>query len=108
PGAATPTGTVTFLVDGVVAGHATLVNGVATFVVSNLAAGIHSFSAVYSGGGTVAGSSSGSLSQVIQSTNPGGGGVTPTPTPTSPAVSLAAKVLSQATKGSLHIFTVRV
>jgi len=48
----TPTGTVTFLVDGAISGQASLPAGVATIAYSNLPAGVHTFGCTYSGDGT--------------------------------------------------------
>src|SRR5207253_8239064 len=50
PGAGTPTGSVTFVVDNSnLAPLATLTNGVATYVDSSLTVGSHSLSAIYNG-----------------------------------------------------------
>ena len=50
PGSGTPTGTVTFYVDGVQAGApVSLVSGVAKFTTSRMSRGRHNITAVYSG-----------------------------------------------------------
>jgi hypothetical protein len=66
----TPTGTVTFN-DGTAAlGTETLSGGTASISGSLLAVGSHSITAVYSGAGTFAGSSSAALTQIVNSTAP--------------------------------------
>ena len=52
----TPTGTVTFLVDGAISGSATLTSGVASVSYSNLPAGTHTFGCTYEGDATYAAS----------------------------------------------------
>jgi hypothetical protein len=64
-----PTGSVTFYADGFSLGSATLSGGVATFSTASLAAGSHSITASYSGDSTFAGSSSGTLTQVVNLSN---------------------------------------
>ena len=59
PNPASPQGSVTFTVDGVIVGTATLVNGVATLSVSGLSVGTHTFVAHYSGEAAVASISNG-------------------------------------------------
>lgn len=49
PGSGTPTGSVTFTIDGVTSAPVTLVNGSASFATSSLAVGPHVVSATYSG-----------------------------------------------------------
>jgi predicted secreted protein len=94
---ATPTGTVTFLSDGVSMGSSTLgAAGTATFTYSALAAGTHAITAVYAGDANDAGSTSAALSQVV-GTIPTitGLGVSAT-TGTNPTTILVATVLNNA------------
>src|SRR5439155_1067812 len=66
PGAGTPSGTVTFQDGATPLGTGTLNGaGQATFSTSTLAAGTHAITAVYAGDTTFNGSTSGSLSQVV-------------------------------------------
>jgi streptogramin lyase len=64
-GAGTPTGTVTFTVDGTMQPDVPLTNGQATFSTSTLAAGDHTVSAVYNGDDTFAGNKSADLTQTV-------------------------------------------
>lgn len=59
-----PTGTITFHVDGVAKTPATLANGLATLTVPTLSAGNHSITAVYSGDSTFNSSTSATFTQV--------------------------------------------
>ena len=66
PGAGMPTGTVTFEDDGVaLAAPVTLVGGSAQFSLLSLAAGTHSITAVYSGDGNFAASTSAAALHVV-------------------------------------------
>jgi hypothetical protein len=60
PGAGTPTGTVTFAIDGVGQGPVTLSGGVATLTLTNLNTGSHTIIATYNDDSNFAGSGSGS------------------------------------------------
>ena len=64
-GSGTPTGSVSFLVDGSVVGSTTLSNGVTSFSTSVIAAGNHSIMATYAGNGSFNASSSAALTQVV-------------------------------------------
>jgi hypothetical protein len=57
PGTGTPTGTVTFLLDGSQVGTGTLSGGAATFTTSALTAGNHTITTSYAGAGDFTGSS---------------------------------------------------
>jgi hypothetical protein len=61
----TPTGSVSFLVDGNPAGAGTLTNGVASFQTTTLTAGTHSVAASYGGSEVFQSSNSAALSQVV-------------------------------------------
>ncbi len=61
----TPTGTVDFKEGTTTLGSGTLVGGTATFVTSALAAGTHPITATYNGDTTFAGSTSSTVSQVV-------------------------------------------
>jgi hypothetical protein len=61
----TPTGTVTFTVDGTAGTPVTLNGGTATFMTSSLTAGSHSVSAAYSGDGNCGSAASSVLTQVV-------------------------------------------
>jgi hypothetical protein len=62
----TPTGTVSFYDGGTLLGTASVdESGIASFTTSTLAAGDHTITAVYSGDGNFAGSTSGSLTQTV-------------------------------------------
>jgi autotransporter-associated beta strand protein len=65
PGAGTPTGTVTFTIDGTAQSPVTLVGGQATLGDSTLGAGTHSISAVYNDDSNFAGSSSTTYTQKV-------------------------------------------
>src|SRR5207253_2935590 len=69
PGSNTPTGTVTFTIDGVTQATVALSNGVATFATSSLAAGSHVVVASYNGGAlgdiTFSASTSAPLTQTV-------------------------------------------
>jgi hypothetical protein len=72
----TPTGTVTFYANGVALGAASLIMGSeASFTTNPMPAGTYSITAVYSGDGNFAGSTSSSLTVVVAG-NDGGGSVT--------------------------------
>lgn len=64
-GGATPTGSVTFAVDGTAIGSATLDSGLATKAMPVLAAGAHTVVATYDGDATHEGSTSASLTQTV-------------------------------------------
>ena len=64
PGAGTPTGTITFKVNGSTVGTATLVGGVASYTTSSLTAGTSSVEALYGGDGNFQSSYTG-LSQTV-------------------------------------------
>jgi hypothetical protein len=66
PGAGTPTGTVTFRVDGMVVATVNLVNGSASFSTSRLAKGHHVVTATYSGDNNFVDSSSPILVQTVK------------------------------------------
>jgi hypothetical protein len=65
PGAGTPTGTVTFTVDGVAQTPVALSNGQATLALSTLSAGSHTITANYQGDGNFKASSSAVLNQTV-------------------------------------------
>jgi hypothetical protein len=65
PGAGTPTGTVTFTVDGVAQPNVTLSNGQATFSSSTLGIGSHTVTVTYNGDGNFTTSSSAGLSETV-------------------------------------------
>ena len=65
PGAGTPTGTVTFFIDGTAQTPVALSNDQATFTTSTLGVGSHVVTAAYSGDGDFNGSTSAGLSQVV-------------------------------------------
>jgi uncharacterized repeat protein (TIGR01451 family) len=70
-GAGTPTGTVTFFADGAqIGGPVTLVDGVATFTTSSLAAGSHAVTAQYAGSTDFVGSTSNTVTQVVEAAAP--------------------------------------
>ncbi len=70
PGAGSPSGTVTFMIDGAPAGGAiTLSGGVATYATSTLAVGSHNVSATYSGDGNFNGSAASSINQAVNKAN---------------------------------------
>jgi len=62
-----PSGTVSFLDGSSPIGSSSLSNGVATFLTSNLAAGSHSITAVYSGDDDYSGSTSTAVNEVVAS-----------------------------------------
>jgi hypothetical protein len=64
-GTGTPTGSVTFFDGSATLGPGTLSAGVATYMTSSLTAGSHSITAQYGGDSNYAGSSSGSLMQMV-------------------------------------------
>lgn len=64
-----PTGTVTFLDGGSPIGAGTLSGGIATFTTSGLAVGSHTITASYGGDGNSNGSTSSSLTQVVNKAN---------------------------------------
>jgi hypothetical protein len=70
PGSNTPTGTVTFTIDGTAGTPVMVVNGTATFTISTLTAGSHTIVATYNGGSlgdiTFTASTSATLTQVVQ------------------------------------------
>ena len=88
-----PTGTVQFQDAGVSVGSGTLdATGTATMAVSTLAAGDHPITAVYSGDGANAGSTSGALTETIgAAASPATGNVTPAPVAT-PATTVVTPV----------------
>jgi outer membrane protein assembly factor BamB len=61
----TPTGSVTFFIDGVAQPSVTLVNGQATLTTSTLSVGTHTITAVYNGDDNCAASDSGSVQEVV-------------------------------------------
>jgi oligoribonuclease NrnB/cAMP/cGMP phosphodiesterase (DHH superfamily) len=63
--AGTPTGTITFTVDGVAQPNVTLSNGQATFTTSTLSVGSHTITAAYNGDGSFSISSAGSFTQTV-------------------------------------------
>jgi hypothetical protein len=65
PATGTPTGTMTFTIDGTPQTTATLVNGVATYSTSSLPAGKHTVTAIYSGDGVNFAGSSASVNQTV-------------------------------------------
>ena len=65
PGSGTPTGTVTFTVDGVEQPPVDLVDGVATLRLTGLSIGTHTITASYSGDGTHATSTSSVFPQIV-------------------------------------------
>jgi subtilase family serine protease len=65
----TPTGTVTFLANGVVLGQGTLNHGTAAFASASLAPGGYSITAVYSGDSSYQGGSSYPLFQLVSATD---------------------------------------
>ncbi|MBI2864333.1 MAG: Ig-like domain repeat protein [Chloroflexi bacterium] len=69
PGSGTPTGAVTFTIDGSTVATSSLANGVATYVTSTLTAVSHPVAVAYSGDGNFI-DSSGSSSQLVNRANP--------------------------------------
>ncbi len=69
PGAGTPTGSVNFTIDGAPVGTVPLVGGVAAFTTSSLSVGSHPVVAAYGGDANFNGSTSGTLSQVVNKAN---------------------------------------
>ena len=65
PGAGIPSGSIDFLVNGVPAGTATLVNGTASLAISGLPVGSHDVTLQYGGSGNFLPSTSGALVQVV-------------------------------------------
>jgi hypothetical protein len=65
PGSGTPTGTVTFSVDGVAQAPVNVVNGQATFTALGLSMGTHMVTAAYSGDGNFNGSTASALTQTV-------------------------------------------
>lgn len=65
-GTGTPTGTVSFREGGTTLGTGTVSAGTATFTTSSLSAGVHALTAVYSGDGAFAGSTSPGLAQTVE------------------------------------------
>ena len=68
-GSGTPTGTVNFKDGGTVVDTATLVDGSASFMDQSLTAGAHSITVVYSGDSNYSGSTSGTLTENVYSSN---------------------------------------
>jgi hypothetical protein len=68
-GSGTPTGTVTFLDDGVSIGSATLSNGSSTFVTSSLSVSAHTITASYSGDANFNASISAAITQTVNPAN---------------------------------------
>ncbi|HZT81482.1 MAG TPA: Ig-like domain-containing protein, partial [Gemmataceae bacterium] len=64
-GMGTPTGMVTFVIDGIAQPGVALVNGQAAFTTSALTAGSHTIIAYYGGGATFSGSTSAALNQMV-------------------------------------------
>jgi Bacterial Ig-like domain (group 3) len=67
----TPTGIVTFTIDGVVGSPVKLIGGVATLTLNSLAAGSHSVMAAYSGDGNCGPATSAVLMQIVKATGTG-------------------------------------
>jgi YD repeat-containing protein len=65
PGAGSPTGSVSFFVDGTAIGNGSLSGGTASISTSSLAVGAHSITATYNGDANDQGSSAGALSQTV-------------------------------------------
>jgi hypothetical protein len=86
--AGVPTGTVSFLDGTTPLGPGTLSGGVATLTTSSLAVGMHSISAVYSGGTNFAASTSATLTQCVMDISLGtiAGGSSQTTTPGGSAI----------------------
>jgi streptogramin lyase len=66
PGAGTPTGTITFVIDGVARATVPLADGTATFTTWKLAPGTHQITVLYNGDGNFAASESPALEQAIE------------------------------------------
>jgi Bacterial Ig-like domain (group 3) len=77
----TPTGTVTFTIDGTPVSPVTLSGGTATFMTSSLAVGSHTVTAAYSGAGNCGGTTSAPLTQTVNQT---GMTLTSSPNPSPP------------------------
>ncbi|HWE63246.1 MAG TPA: DUF4082 domain-containing protein, partial [Chloroflexota bacterium] len=77
----TPTGTVSFRDNGTQIGTGTLASGSTTFATSSLAVGSHPITAVYLGATGFAGSTSTTVSQVVNATGPTGTSIFTTQTP---------------------------
>jgi hypothetical protein len=96
----TPTGTVSFFDAATLLCTAPAVSGIATCATSALSVATHSITAVYSGDGTNAGSTSTALSQVV---NAGASNTTlvagPNPSPAGQNITLTATVTGQAPMG---------
>jgi hypothetical protein len=69
PGAGTPTGTVTFTVDGTAQAPVTLTNGQATFNATTLSIGTHTVTAAYSGDANFNTSTSAAVTQTVNKAN---------------------------------------
>ena len=65
PGTGTPTGTVTFTVDGIAQSPVAVASGSASLALENLAPGAHTVTAAYSGDTNYAASTSGTLTQAV-------------------------------------------
>src|SRR5262249_12267847 len=65
PASGTPTGTVTFTVDGAVQAPVNLANGQATFTALGLSVGMHTVTAAYSGSGSFNASTAPALTQTV-------------------------------------------
>ncbi|MDO7845075.1 Ig-like domain repeat protein [Hymenobacter sp. M29] len=99
--AGTPTGTVTFSDNGTPLGTGTLNgSGVATFSTSSLAGGSHPITAVYGGSGSLAGSTSATLTQVVNA--PAGPTIT-TLTPNSGAVGTSVTIAGSNLGGATSV-----
>jgi large repetitive protein len=79
--AVTPTGTVTFTIDGTPGSPVTLVGGTATFTTSSLSPGSHTVTAAYSGDSNCMGAISAPLTQTV---NQSGLTLTSSPNPSPP------------------------
>jgi hypothetical protein len=101
----TATGTVTFKEGFTVLGTATVINGLASFTTSALAAGMHVVIAMYSGDGNFGGSASGPVSQVVKreaSTTSLSSSQNPTPEDT--PVTFTATISSKLATGKVVFF----
>jgi hypothetical protein len=100
-GVVAPTGTVSFLDNGVSIGSANLSNGTAVFNITTLSAGTHSVVASYNGDGTYSTSRSNPLTQTVRSGTTTTLTSFPNPSNVGQAVTLTATVSPSAATGTV-------
>lgn len=97
PGAGTPTGTVSFTVDGVTSAPVALVNGSATFSTSSLTVGTHTVTATYGGDSGFETSTSDPLTATVNKSNASAAlGSAPNPSVFGQALTLTATITAAA------------